>query len=58
MASFWIVILIVVLVVIGASVLIGTVLARGRTGQRPSRREQMSALKASGAFPHRKENQP
>ena len=55
---FWVVIAIVVALVIGASVLIGTVLTRSRTGQRPSRREQLSALKASGAFPHRKENQP
>jgi uncharacterized membrane-anchored protein YhcB (DUF1043 family) len=55
---FWVVIAIVVALVIGASVLIGALLNRSRTGRRPSRREQASALKASGAFPHRKENQP
>ncbi len=55
---FWVVILIVIAGVIGASVLVGIVLTRSRTGQRPSRREQATALKTSGAFPHRKENQP
>jgi hypothetical protein len=55
---FGIVIAIAIALIIGAAVLIGVVLTRGKTGQRPTRQEQLSALKSSGAFPHRKENQP
>ena len=58
MTTFWIYILIAAALVIGAAVLVGVVITRRRTGQRPTRREQAVALKTSGAFPHRKENQP
>lgn len=52
---FWIVMLIVVLLVIGASVLIGTVLNK-RSGLSARRQHQVSMAKASGAFRHRKSN--
>lgn len=52
---FWVVILIVVLVVIGSSVLIGTMLNR-RSGRSPRQRHQVEMAKASGAFRHRKSN--
>jgi uncharacterized membrane-anchored protein YhcB (DUF1043 family) len=58
MTAFWIYISIAVALVIGMAVLVGVVIARRRTGRRPSRAEQMNALKSSGAFPHRKENRP
>jgi hypothetical protein len=59
-AMFWFVILVVVLLVIGASVLVGKSLDRrsnppeGR--RRMTRQEQVNAAKASGAFPNRKES--
>jgi hypothetical protein len=58
---FWFGIGIAVLLVIGASVLIGASVGRrggGRSGgdDRLSRREQLNALRASGALKHRKSN--
>ena len=61
MAGFWIGILICVLIVIGGSVLAGLALnkrAARRRGPRTRRQEQMDMAKASGAFSHRKSNQP
>ncbi len=55
---FWFVIALILIGIIAAAVLVGMALNRRKTGQSPSRAEQMSALKSSGAFPHRKENQP
>ena len=52
---FWIVILIVVLLVVGSSVLIGTMLNR-RASLSAERRHQIQMAKASGAFKHRKSN--
>lgn len=52
---FWVWMGLVVLVVIGASVLIGKTLSRPK-GQPLSRAERMTALKASGALRHRKSN--
>jgi len=54
-AGFWIGILITVLVVVGASVLVGKTLSSPR-GEPRSRAEKMHALKASGALKHRKSN--
>ncbi len=54
-AGFWIGISITVLVVIGASVLIGKVLSKPAR-QPLDRHQQMTALKASGALKHRKSN--
>lgn len=54
---FWFWIAIVVLVIVGLSVLAGRMLSRPR-GEPMSRRQQMTALKASGAFKHRKSNRP
>jgi len=57
MTGFWIGITITVLIVIGASVLIGKVLSK--PARRPlNRDQQMTALKASGALKHRKSNRP
>lgn len=56
---FWIVILIVVLITIGSSVLIGMTLnKRNQPRPRTKRQRQIDAAKASGAFSHRKSNQP
>lgn len=52
---FWVVILVLVLVIVGASVLIGKTLSRPR-GEPLSRQEKMTALKASGAMRNRKES--
>ena len=53
-------ILIMVLVIIGASVLVGKMLSGGpRDPEARSRRhEHMNALKLSGALRHRKSNRP
>lgn len=57
---FWITILVVMLLTVGASVLVGLSLqTRGRRQRgRLSREEQLTMAKASGAFPHRKESNP
>ena len=54
MTGFWIGIVVLVLVVIGASVLVGMNLKPSRKHR--ASREEMLALKASGAFKHRKSN--
>jgi hypothetical protein len=58
MTGFWIGIVIVIAIVIGASVLIGKTLSGPRRdGERPlTRQQQMTALKASGAMRNRKES--
>lgn len=53
---FWVWILGIVLVIIGASVFIGLKLKNNR--RHKVSREEMLALKASGAFQHRKSNLP
>ncbi len=53
---FWVWILVMMLAVIGVSVLVGMNLKSSRK-HRASRAE-MAALKTSGAFEHRKSNQP
>lgn len=55
-AGFWIGILVTVLVVVGASVLIGKTLS-APSGRKLNRDEKLTALKASGALKHRKSNQ-
>lgn len=52
---FWVWILLTVIVIVGASVLIGRSLNR-RDGAPLSRHDRMTALKASGALRHRKSN--
>jgi len=52
---FWVWIAIFVLLIVGASVLVGRSLSRPR-GEPLSRHEKMTALKASGALKHRKSN--
>jgi hypothetical protein len=52
---FWVWILITVLVIVGASVLIGRSLSKPR-GEPLNEHERMTALKASGALRHRKSN--
>jgi hypothetical protein len=53
--GFWFWIAILVLVIVGASVLVGRSLSK--PARRPlSREERMTALKASGALKHRKSN--
>jgi hypothetical protein len=54
--SFWLVMLIMMLIVIGASVLVGVTLSK-RRGRNPRQQRQIDMAKASGAFPHRKSNQ-
>lgn len=54
MTGFWIAILVLVLVVVGVSVLVGMNLKPSR--RHKASREEMLALKASGAFKHRKSN--
>ena len=54
MTSFWIAILVLVLVVIGASVLVAANLKPSRRHR--ASREEILALKTSGAFKHRKSN--
>ena len=53
---FWFVILIVVLLTLGASVAAGLMLRK--RPRPPSQRRQVDMAKASGAFSHRKSNQP
>jgi hypothetical protein len=53
---FWFVILIVLLLVIGSAVFIGTMLNRRRSPSSDQRRK-LNMAKASGAFSHRKSNQ-
>lgn len=55
MTSFWIGITVTLLIVIGASVLIGKMLSKPPR-QPMNRDQQMNALKASGALKHRKSN--
>lgn len=54
MATFWISIVVVVLIIVGVSVLVGSALSRPREPM--SKHQRMLALKASGAFKHRKSN--
>lgn len=55
---FWAVILVMVLLVIGASVAVGSFLNRPthRARRRPDPHDPVTALKASGALKHRKSN--
>jgi hypothetical protein len=55
MTGFWIGITITILIVVGASVLVGRILSRP-TRQPMTREEKMTGLKASGALKHRKSN--
>jgi hypothetical protein len=56
---FWIGIIIMVAIVIGASVFAGRLLTRPKTPRgENSRDERLMALKASGALRHRKSNRP
>ncbi len=55
--TFWIWILVLVLAIVGLSVAVGAALNRRRPRVNP-RNDKMTALKASGAFPHRKSNRP
>ncbi len=52
---FWVWIVVSMLVVVGASVLVGRMLSQPPR-QRLSRDERLTALKASGALKHRKSN--
>jgi hypothetical protein len=54
MATFWIAIVVVVLIIVGVSVLVGSALSRPREPM--SKHQRMMALKASGALKHRKSN--
>lgn len=54
MTMFWIAILVVVLVIVGVSVLVGMNLKD--SGRHKASREEMLALKTSGAFSQRKSN--
>lgn len=56
MTGFWIAIVIVMLVVIGASVLVGKMLNKPKGVASKDRQAQMTALKASGALKYRKSN--
>jgi hypothetical protein len=55
---FWVFIGITVLAVIGLSVWAGKALSGPKGESSVSRREQVTALKASGALRHRKSNRP
>lgn len=55
--DFWIWILVLVGVVVGLSVMAGAMLSQRKPKVNP-RKDRMTALKASGAFPHRKSNRP
>jgi Sec-independent protein translocase protein TatA len=59
-SMFWAVILVIVLVIVGASWLAGTMISKRSGGsgprQRMTRQEQINAAKLSGAFPVRKED--
>ena len=52
---FWVGILVMVAIVIGASVLVGRML-NNQSGGRSARGDKVMALKASGALRHRKSN--
>lgn len=54
MTMFWISIVVVVLVIVGVSVLVGSALSRPRDPM--TKHQRMMALKASGALRHRKSN--
>lgn len=62
MTGFWIAIVVVVLLIFGASWLAGTVInkrsAPRKGGRNSSRQDAIDAAKVSGAFSYRKENQP
>lgn len=53
--GFWIGILIMVAIVVGASVLVGMTLNK-RRGRSPRQQRQLDMAKAAGAFPNRKES--
>ena len=53
--GFWIGILVMVAIVIGASWLAGTMI-NSRRGRTPRQRRQLDQAKAAGAFPNRKES--
>lgn len=55
--SFWLWILLLTLAIVGASVAAGRALSRRRPRVNP-REDKVTALKASGALPHRKSNRP
>ncbi len=55
--DFWVWILVLVLAVVGLSVAAGAMLNKRRPRVDP-RKDRATALKASGAFPHRKSNRP
>lgn len=57
MTGFWIGITVTILIIVGASVLLGKMLSKPRR-QPMNRDQQMTALKASGALKHRKSNRP
>lgn len=53
---FWVGILVMVAIVIGASVFVGKMLSNQGGGRGATRDDKMMALKASGALRHRKSN--
>jgi hypothetical protein len=54
---FWVGIIVMVAIIVGASVLVGKILSQpGNPDDRRRRHAQMAALKASGALGHRKSN--
>jgi hypothetical protein len=52
---FWVWILVLVVTIVGLSVAAGAMISKKRPRVDP-RKDRMTALKASGAFPHRKSN--
>lgn len=57
--SFWVWILVLVAVIIGLSVAFGAMLnSRPKPKAKNPREDKVTALKLSGAFPHRKSNRP
>ena len=54
---FWFVILLVMLLVVGASVAVGLSLRRRGDARKLSQHDKVTMAKASGAFKHRKSNQ-
>lgn len=56
MTGFWIGIVVVVLVIVGASVLVGKALSKPKGVTSKDRHAEMTALKASGALKYRKSN--
>lgn len=55
MVEFWIAIVVVVLLIVGASVLVGKMLSKPKQIS-SGRHDEMTALKASGALKYRKSN--